>query len=168
MVPLGPQDYSANRAYRPPSRAYTRLNRWVGVPLARWGWVPGDVASLEVRGRRSGRVRAVPVVVTRHAGREYLVALAGESQWVRNVRAAHGRAVLRRRRRARQVRLEELATPERPPVIAAYLDQGRRRGGAATEESQARSYFGLEPGASPRDIGDVADRYPVFLVRDDG
>lgn len=167
-MPLGAQDYSADRPYRPPTRTYARLNRWVGVPLARWGWVPGDVAALEVPGRRSGRVRAVPVVVTRHAGREYLVALAGESQWVRNVRAARGRAVLRRRHRARPVRLEELPTPERPPVIAAYLGQGRRRGGAATEESQARSYFGLEPGASPGDIAEVADRYPVFLVRDPG
>jgi deazaflavin-dependent oxidoreductase (nitroreductase family) len=168
VVPLGPQDYSANRAYRPPSRTDARLNRWVGVPLARWGWVPGDVASLEVPGRRSGRVRAVPVVVTRHAGGEYLVALAGESQWVRNVRAAHGVAVLRRRRRARRVRLEELPTPERPAVIAAYLDQGRRRGGQATEDSQARSYFGVEPGASQRDIAGVADRYPVFRVHDLG
>lgn len=166
-VPLGPQDYSARRAYRPPSRTYARLNRWVGVPLARLGLVPGDVAALEVRGRRSGRLRSVPVVVTRHAGEEYLVALAGESQWVRNVRAAGGHAVLRRRR-ARRVLLEELPVEERAPVIAAYLEQGRRRGGATTEAGQARSYFGLEPGAPVDEIARVSDRYPVLRISEDG
>lgn len=166
-MPPGPQDYSARRAYRPPSRTYARLNRWVGVPLARLGLVPGDVASLEVRGRRSGELRSVPVVVTRHAGGEYLVALAGESQWVRNVRASGGHAVLRRRR-TRRVVLDELPVEERAPVIAAYLAQGRRRGGEATEAGQARAYFGLEPGASLHDIAQVADRYPVLRIRDVG
>ncbi len=162
---LGPQDYSARRSYRPPSATYARLNRWVGVPMARWGLVPGDVASLDVRGRRTGKVRAVPVVVTRHGGGEYLVALAGESQWVRNVRAAGGRAVLRRRR-ARPVRLEELPVPERAPVIVSYLEQGARRGGDGTRENQARSYFGLDPDASPDDVAAVAAGYPVFRVTD--
>ena len=109
----------------------------------------------------------MPVVVTRHAGEEYLVALAGESQWVRNVRAAGGHAVLRRRR-ARRVLLEELPVEERAPVIAAYLEQGRRRGGATTEAGQARSYFGLDPGAPVHEIARVSDRYPVLRISEDG
>jgi len=161
---LGPQDYSARVGYRPPSPAYAWLNRHVGVPLSRLGWTPRGVVSLEVRGRTSGRTRATPVVETQHRGDTYIVALAGEAQWVRNVRAAHGHAVLRRRR-ARQVRLEELPVSERAPVIAAYLSQARDRGGEASAEGQARSYFGLPPDAAVDDIAAVAGHYPVFRVR---
>jgi hypothetical protein len=43
----------------------------------------------------SGTPRSTVVVRTRSAGQDYLVGLAGESEWVRNVRAAGGQAVLR-------------------------------------------------------------------------
>ncbi len=160
---LGPQDYTARTAYRPPSRAYAWLNRHLGVRLARRGWTPGGVASLEVPGRSSGRLRCTPVVVTRHLGRDHLVAIAGEAHWVRNVRANGGRAVLRRGR-ALPVVLRELPVGQRPPVIAAYLDQAERRGGAASARRQAEHYFGLGLHATPEDIAGVADRYPVFRV----
>jgi len=87
---LRPQDYSANRRYRPPSRRYGRISRWVGVPLTSLGLAPRHAVTLEVPGRRSGKPRRNPVLVTPFEGEEYLVALAGESQWVRNLRAAHG------------------------------------------------------------------------------
>ncbi len=54
---------------------------------------------------------------------------------------------------------------EGPPVIAAYLAQGRRRGGAGTEADQVRAYVGLAPGASLGEIAEVANRYPVLRVR---
>ena len=37
---LRPQDYSADRRYRPPSRRYGRVSRWVGVPLTSLGLAP--------------------------------------------------------------------------------------------------------------------------------
>ena len=106
-----PQNYAAPIPYRPPAGWYRRLNRLVGVPLTSLGLAPREAVTLEVRGRRSGRLRRIPVLVTEHQGERYLVALAGESQWVRNVRAADGHAVLRRRGPCR-VRLAEV--PRRP------------------------------------------------------
>ena len=120
--------------------------------------------TLQVRGRRSGKVRRVPVLRTRHHGADYLVALAGESQWARNVRAAGGRAVIRRRG-SRPVHLEELACAERPEIIAEYLRAGQRRSGARRRaRSKARFYFGLDADPSIDDIRSVAENYPVFRV----
>ena len=87
----------------------TRLGRWINR-LARWwsalGLSSREMAVLEVRGRVSGQRRATPVVIATVEGTRYLVSMLGEdAQWVRNVRAAGGRAVLRRGGRE-QVRLE--------------------------------------------------------------
>jgi len=91
------------------------------------------------------------------------VALAGESQWVRNVRAAAGRAVIRRRT-AHRVRLQELPPEKRPEVISEYLRRGLQRSGAKATAKQARYYFGLNPDASVEEIRAIADYYPVFRV----
>lgn len=161
------QDYSARTAYRPPARWYQLLNNRLGVALAALGLTPRGVVALEVRGRRSGRVRRVPVVRTRCDGHDHLVALAGESQWVRNVRAADGHAVLRRGR-GRRVLLTELPVTERAPVLAAYLQQGRERGGDRTADDQARSYFGLDPDPTLDELQGIAGHYPVFRVAYEG
>lgn len=91
------------------------------------------------------------------------MALAGESQWVRNVRAAGGHATLRRRS-AHPVWLEELAADERTPIIAAYLAQAERRGGERAGARQAESYFGLAPHPATDDLDRIARYYPVFRV----
>lgn len=159
---MQPQDYSARERYRRPSGWYRRLN-WLGVALTSLGLAPRGVVVLEVPGRRSGRTRRVPVVRTHHAGADHLVSLAGESQWVRNLRAAGGRAVLRRLR-ARPARLEEVPDAERPGVIAAYLQAGQVRGGERTAANQARFYFGIDPDADVDDIRAVSSHYPVFRI----
>lgn len=159
---MKPQDYSARTAYRPPSGWYRRLN-WLGVLLTSVGLAPRNAVTLEVRGRRSGKLRRVPILRTRFHAEDHLVALAGESQWVRNVRAAQGHAVIRRGR-ARRVRVEELPPADRPEVIAEYLRAGRRRSGAEANAKQARYYFGLGPDASIEDIRGIADNYPVFRI----
>ncbi|NHU48465.1 MBL fold metallo-hydrolase [Rhodococcus sp. A14] len=161
---LHPQDYSGGGSYRPPAGWYRRLNP-VGVPLTTLGLAPRDAVTLEVRGRRTGRPRRIPILVTRHEGVDYLVALAGESQWVRNVRAAGGEAVLRRRG-TRRARLEEVPMAQRAPVLAAYLEAGRRRSGEPAAREQAKWYFGLEEPATPERLAELAPRYPVFRVTD--
>jgi deazaflavin-dependent oxidoreductase (nitroreductase family) len=161
---LHPQDYSRDGSYRPPARWYRWLNR-VGVPLTTLGLAPRDAVTLEVRGRRTGQPRRIPILVTRHEGADYLVALAGESQWVRNVRAAAGEAVLRRRG-TRRVRLEEVPVAQRAPVLAAYLEGGRRRSGEPAARQQARWYFGLQEAPTPERLAELAPRYPVFRVTD--
>jgi len=137
----------------------------VGVPLTMLGLAPRDAVTLEVRGRRTGQPRRIPILVTRHEGADYLVALAGESQWVRNVRAAGGEASLRRRG-TRRVRLEEVPVAQRAPVLAAYLDAGRRRSGEPAAREQARWYFGLQDPATPERLAELAPRYPVFRMTD--
>jgi hypothetical protein len=100
--------------------------------------------------------------VTGYHGEDYLVALAGESDWVRNVRAAGGHATLRRRG-ARPVHLIEIPVDERPDVLAEYMRAGARWGAKAAA-AQARYYFGLDPDPTRAQIRAVAGYYPVFRV----
>lgn len=159
---MNPQDYSARTAYRRPAPWYRRLNR-IGVPLTSLGLAPRDAVTLQVQGRRSGRARRVPILRTTYRGTDHLVALAGEAQWVKNVRSAQGQAVIRRLG-ARRVHLEEVAEDDRGPVIAEYLRAGRRRSGAEAGAKQARYYFGLGPDPTLDDIRAVAGHYPVFRI----
>ena len=159
---MNPQDYSARTAYRPPAPWYRRLNR-IGVPLTSLGLAPRDAVTLEVPGRSSGKPRRVPILRTTYRGADYLVALAGQAQWVRNVRAARGHAVIRRRG-ARQVHLEEIASEDRAAVIAEYLRAGLRRSGAEDGAKQARYYFGLQPNPTTEAIRAIAGNYPVFRI----
>lgn len=69
-----------------------------------------------------------------------------------------------RRRRARWVHLEELASTERAEIIAEYLQAGQLRSGAEAHADQARFYFGLDPEPSIDDIEAIADNYPVFRI----
>jgi deazaflavin-dependent oxidoreductase (nitroreductase family) len=79
----------------------------------------GLVPTLAVRGRRSGEWRTVPVMPIEHEGSRYLVAPRGETQWVRNLRAA-GAGEFRRRGRKEAFRAVEVDGAERERVVAAY------------------------------------------------
>ena len=160
---LNPQDYSARTVYRPPAAWYRRVNNRLGVLLTSLGLAPRDAVMLKVRGRSSGKPRRTPILRTAYRGDDYLVALAGKSEWVRNVRAAEGRAVVRRRR-ARPVRLVEVPAEERPPIISEYLRRAVERSGAKAAAKTARYYFGLNLDPSREEILEVAKYYPVFRV----
>ncbi len=159
---MNPQDYSARIGYRPNTRWYQRLNG-LGVVLTRLGLAPRDAITLEVCGRTSGKPRRLPILRTPYQGDDYLVSLAGESQWVRNVRAASGRATIRRRG-AHRVHLEEIAPGDRAEVIAQYLRRGEQRGSRESAAKQARFYFGLDPDPSIDEIKAIVDYYPVFRI----
>lgn len=88
------------------------------------------------------------------------MSLAGESDWVRNVRAAAGRASIRHRR-TEAVRLVEVPPDQRAPILAAYL---RKRALTKSPARSAREYFGLPPFPSVERLAPLADRYPVFRV----
>lgn len=159
---MDPQNYAERTQYRPPASWYQRFNK-IGVPLIALGLAPHDAVVLEVRGRKSGRARRTPILRTRHDGDDYLVALAGEAQWVRNVRAAGGEAAIRHRLR-RPVMLRELPSDERAPVIAAYLAASRKRSSEKNAQKAARFYFGLDLDASSEEISEIAGYYPVFRI----
>jgi deazaflavin-dependent oxidoreductase (nitroreductase family) len=90
-------------------RALAAFNRKVTNPIQRrWaGRIPGH-AIVEHTGRRSGRAYRTPVLCfRRNGGFVFLVGYGLESDWVRNLLAADGGAVVHRGRRytVRDVRL---------------------------------------------------------------
>lgn len=111
--------YGAPARYRPPPPMYGRL-QWIGHLLTRFGASPRYVVTLEVPGRRSGALRRTNLVLLEHDSERYLVALAGESEWVRNVRAASGRVTLARGRRRWPATLKELPVADRDTILQLH------------------------------------------------
>lgn len=85
----------------------------------------GVKPTLAVRGRKSGEWRTVPVNVLEVDGARYLVAPRGETEWVRNLRAAGG-GEIRRRGKHEEFTATEVPPGERAPLIAAYRDRWDR------------------------------------------
>ena len=115
-------DKYLRRLYRGgrPGRSARLQNRVTATAFALGIW-PARAAALEVRGRKSGRTISFPVAIAEYEGQRYLVSMLGEqANWVQNVRADEGRAVLRHGRRE-QVRLEEVRAGQRAPILQRYL-----------------------------------------------
>lgn len=96
-----------------------RLLLAVGVPM-------GPNVLLTVRGRRTGVLRTTPVAVIETSDRRWLLAPFGETDWVRNLRAAR-RATIRRGRRSEAVSAIELTPAERVAFIRDVLAPLARR-----------------------------------------
>ena len=101
-------------AYLKPGAITRRIFNPLAMKLGFW-----NVETLVVPRRKSGEPQSVPVIPVEHEGARYVVSTRGESDWVRNLRAAGG-GELRRKGEAQKVRVVELPVEERPPVIAAY------------------------------------------------
>ena len=128
---------------------------------------------LAVRGRRSGRVRVVPVNVLEHGGERYLVSPRGRTEWVRNLRAA-GEGELRRRGRRERFRAEEVPVEERPELIAAYRARWDRQAALEGRDAlleQRPELIAAYRARWDRQVGRLFDRlpdpadHPVFRVR---
>src|SRR5512134_3755983 len=99
------------RGWRPTrlGRLWSRAYAWV----AALGLTPGILVSLHTMDRGSGRLSSTILVVARYQGERYLVSMLGNgSGWVQNVRAAGGKAFIKRGRRY-PVSLTEIPTQER-------------------------------------------------------
>lgn len=107
---------------------------------------------LEVTGRRSGKIIRLSATQVR---------LGGESQWVQNVRAAGGGAVVISGGR-QLVELVEVPSHERGPILLAYVNQ---RAFTHSGPQSARHFFGFQTQPTLEDMQSVADRYPVFEIR---
>ena len=114
---------------------------------------PDGVVALEVVGRKSGRIVSFPVVMTVVDGQRYLASMLGESQWVRNVRVAGGRAVLRSGG-YEEVQLTEIPASERAHILKAYL----------LAAPGARPHVAVDMDAPVEEFEKVAADYPVFRV----
>ncbi len=120
----------------------------LGLPPS-WG------VNFEVPGRASGKLHSLPLVVADYEGERYLVAMMGNrSDWVLNVRANGGRAIIQHGRR-QPVVLEDVPVESRAPILKAYL---KRAPGA-------RPHFAIGPDAPLQAFEEIAADYPVMLVR---
>ncbi|WP_432560212.1 nitroreductase/quinone reductase family protein [Granulicoccus sp. GXG6511] len=119
------------------------------------GLMPKRWVTLEVPGRKSGRMTRFPLGMADWEGRWFLVSMLGECNWTRNVRAAGGRAVLRRRK-PRGVLLNEVPTAQRAPIIKRYLAQ----------VPGARPHVPVDRRASLAEFEAIAGDIPVFEVCD--
>ena len=72
---------------------------------------------LVVRGRTTRQAQRVPVIPVEYEGERYLVSTRGESEWVRNIRAAAGGEI-----DGQSFRAVEIPVEQREPIIAAYRE----------------------------------------------
>ena len=82
------------------------------------GMPMGPNVLLTVPGRRSGRARSTPLAIIEAGDRRWVWSPWGETDWVRNLRAA-GHATITVRRETEEVRATELDLPER---VAFFRD----------------------------------------------
>ncbi len=138
-----------------PNRSARFQNRWAVRQFGLRALDLGRGVVLEVRGRSSGRTAEVPLVVLRDGGERYLVSMLGDrANWVLNVRADEGRAVLRDGRRREAVRLVEVPLGERPALTKRYLEVA----------PGARPHISVDRRAPLADFAAIAADYPVFRV----
>jgi hypothetical protein len=136
------------------ARRFARF--WSAVFSA--GLVPRRWVTLEVPGRRTGHTTRFPLGMADWHGEWYLVPMLGDScNWVRNVRAAGGRATIRHGR-ARACRLVEVPVAERPPILRRYLQQ----------VPGARPHVPVDRHAPLDAFAAIAHRYPAFRVEREG
>jgi deazaflavin-dependent oxidoreductase (nitroreductase family) len=110
---------------------------------------------LLVRGRKSGQWRTTPVNLLTYESARYLVAPRGETQWVRNLRAA-GEGELRAGRRTEAFRATELDDADKARVLRAYLERWKMETGV---------FFGGVTATSPEeDIARISKDHPVFRI----
>jgi hypothetical protein len=130
------------------------LNRISATHFGSGRLAPATWVTLEVTGRRSGRTVACPLVVTVHQGERYLVSMLGrQANWVANVRAAGGEAVLRHGDRE-PVRLDEVDVAGRPPILCRFLETA----------PGARPHLPIDRKAPVEQFRRIAADYPVFRI----
>ncbi len=125
--------------------------RW----LAELGISIAGTRALRVRGRTTGKRRAVVVNVLAVDGVDYLVSPRGNTQWARNVRAA-GEVEVGPRWRRRSRRASELADSAKPELLRRYLDRWywEVKGHMA----------GLTPDSDDDQLRTAAPSIPVFAL----
>jgi F420H(2)-dependent quinone reductase len=152
-VTMAPVNRWLYRGQRP--NWIARLLNGLGAAVAAAGLTARyGMMTLEVTGRTSGRTVSLPVVVAVVNGARYLVSMLGDNvQWVKNVRASSGQAVLRSGGRE-PIQLEEVPADQRAPIVREYLQRA----------PGARPHIPVNKDAPLADFEKVAAAYPVFRV----
>jgi deazaflavin-dependent oxidoreductase (nitroreductase family) len=107
---------------------------------------------LLVRGRKSGKLYSTPINLLELAGKRFLVAPRGRTQWVRNAEAG-GEITLKKGSKLAKYRLRPLQDPEKAEILKAYLD---------TFKKEVQTYFTVPAGSPAQAFAEVAASYPAF------
>jgi deazaflavin-dependent oxidoreductase (nitroreductase family) len=122
--------------------------------LAAAGVGPRWLVMVEVTGRRSGKTISFPAVIADYDDGRYMVSMLGDgTNWVRNVRASGGHAVLRHGDRE-SVLLQEVDVDQRAPILRCYLQRA----------SGARAHIPVDRRAPVAAFEPIAAQYPVFRI----
>lgn len=111
---------------------------------------------LEVRGRKTGQPRRVPVNLLEVSGERFLVAPRGETEWVRNVRAAGGNLALLLGRKREEMTATEVTGDDKTWIIRAYLKKWKAEVGVF--------FGGVGPDSTDAEIAAEAEKHPVFRL----
>jgi hypothetical protein len=141
------------KAYR--HTAGKRFGNAVLTRVVRSGRGPKAMRVVTVRGRRTGNEYSTPIWVMDRADGRYWVSTFGETETVKNARAA-GRVTLRRGDAVEDVRLVEIPPSDRVPFLRAYMDDNRSR--------MARTYFGATPKSTDEELAALAPQRAVFRL----
>lgn len=140
--------------YTPPS-SFDRRIMSVVAALTRLGLSVWGSRVLEVRGRKSGEPRRVPVNLLSLGDERYLVAPRGQTQWVRNLRAAgEGQLLLGRRREP--FTATEVSDAEKEPILREYLRRWKWEIG--------QFFQGVGPDSPAAELERIAPDHPVFRL----
>jgi deazaflavin-dependent oxidoreductase (nitroreductase family) len=110
---------------------------------------------LAVRGRKTGEVHTTPVNLLEIGGQRHLVAPRGNTQWVRNLRAA-SEGELRLGRKVERFRAEELPDDEKVPLLREYLRRWKAETGVF--------FGGVGPDSPDEELHRIAPDHPVFRI----
>ncbi len=137
---------------------YTKIvNRAWAIVAARStlfnGLLLKGLVTLEIVGRKSGRIISFPLVMVTLDGQRYLASMLGnEAQWVRNLQAASGQAVLRTGGSREEVQLEEVPAEQRASILKVYLHAA----------PGARPHVPIDKDAPLEEFEKIAAAFPVF------
>ncbi len=145
-----------NRHYKQPDWFTRHIANPLVMALTRSGVTIRGSRVLEVRGRKTGQARRVPVNPLELDGVTYLVAPRGETEWVRNVRAAGGRLTLTRGRRGQAMAAVELPDDQKPELLRQYLVRWKFETGMF--------FDGVGPDSTEAELAAIAGRHPVFRL----
>jgi F420H(2)-dependent quinone reductase len=152
--------------------AFVRANNAVMRSLVNAGVRIGTFAVLTVPGRKTGRPVHVPLVVFPYAGNDHLVASYGVVNWVRNLRAAGGRAELRRGQVTEKITAVELPAEQAGPVLSFSLHSGPpgipRLIVRLFRRYLVLPYLDVDMNSSADDFVRAARNHPVFRVQPAG
>jgi deazaflavin-dependent oxidoreductase (nitroreductase family) len=146
---------TASTRYVKPKKANNFFNESVGR-LTSLGISVYGSRMLYVRGRKTGEWRSQPVNPIAYDGSRYIVAPRGNTQWVRNLRAAGGTGQLRLGRRVEAFQATEVPDDGKPPVLRAYLKRWKWEVGVF--------FDGVDAKASDETLRAIAPGYPVFRI----